>query len=800
MACSLFSSLEPLESRIAPAALVVLHDLPNIVAGNGKTGATIDLGNMFDPSGSFHTHVTFHTNFDSDPNTAGVQGDITIELYDDTAPLTVQNFLAYAANPKIGAGYVNTFFHRLVNSSGGLQILQGGGYTASDFKHIASLPPVINEFGASNTLGSVAMAKLDQQPNSATNEFFFNLGDNSSNLDNQNGGFTVFGKLVPNSVDDSLAVVQAIAQQATIKNLTPNSPNSPFTTVPTRGGYSDLSKLPTSDQLFRINSVQVQAPLLGHSPGVTYQVSVTNPADAPSLVTASPVTGGNFSGELLHLKYNPAEAGTATIHVTATKGTDSVTESFTAAVLPYLTISALDPLASTIVPGDTGNLTVKLGNVGAGGFDGKVNVQASLVDAGSEHVPDRVIASIHGVDLHLAGGTGTSKLLNLQVPTTLELQPGEPYRLVLQVVAADGTTLPAQTYNGLSVVTPNVHTEANAFGNFAGRTDVAIHYLDGGSHDVRIVANGGGYGSIFYEGNDVTKPLDLSFHNTSSATNVLATVAGAAHTSFGNIFVAQSVAGAPATAALPALGVVNLATVDLTGDFVASGGLKSLQMGNLSSIDGTTRAVVIGDFNEAPGQFARVSLGLVNDYSFQSNEAISTLTVKSWISTNATVEGISGTFMDSFADSGSLQAGFVLHGTRAMKSFTVAESIVHSEVQIGGNVGAVRLGGMEASDFLVGAFRNSSGGFTPYSTHTIGSFTLQSASAGGAAVLSDSNIVAAKFGVVNVDQVDTASGTGQFGFTADVIAEYHRNPVAFFNLHAPSNPVDVSGHYQVTLM
>ena len=60
----------------------------------GKTGATIDLGNMFVSSG-YRTEVEFQTNFDADPYTAGIQGKIVIELFDDKAPLTVENFLAY---------------------------------------------------------------------------------------------------------------------------------------------------------------------------------------------------------------------------------------------------------------------------------------------------------------------------------------------------------------------------------------------------------------------------------------------------------------------------------------------------------------------------------------------------------------------------------------------------------------------------------------------------------------------------------------------------------------------------------
>src|SRR5438876_6253025 len=68
------------------------------------------------------------------------------------------------------------------------------------FDYVPNFGSISNEFNIgtrmSNIYGTIAMAKAGGDPNSASSQWFFNLGDNSANLDNQNGGFTVFGRLV----------------------------------------------------------------------------------------------------------------------------------------------------------------------------------------------------------------------------------------------------------------------------------------------------------------------------------------------------------------------------------------------------------------------------------------------------------------------------------------------------------------------------------------------------------------------------------------------------------------------------
>ncbi|HUS06562.1 MAG TPA: peptidylprolyl isomerase [Bryobacteraceae bacterium] len=130
-------------------------------------------------------------------------GDIDVNLLPTVAPKTVENFLGYMNS----GAYNNSIIHRSVPGF----IIQGGGYQLQKPLMLIDIPqgpPVRNEFSLSNARGTIAMAKLDGNPNSATNQWFFNLADNSGNLNNQNGGFTVFGR-VANSA--SLAVMDKIA-------------------------------------------------------------------------------------------------------------------------------------------------------------------------------------------------------------------------------------------------------------------------------------------------------------------------------------------------------------------------------------------------------------------------------------------------------------------------------------------------------------------------------------------------------------------------------------------------------------
>lgn len=187
-------------------------------------------------------------------------GSVYVELLDADAPLTVANFLDYIENSVGDRRYDGTFIHRSIRPpTSTLDVIQGGGYRfVSETGLPVAIPKnldsndnvvtVVNEFNPanSNVRGTLAMAKLGGQPDSATSEWFFNVIDNSSGLDDtpqddvlDNGGFTVFGRVLGNGMD----TVDAIAAIAT-EDL--GDPTRIFTDVPTinrpfGGGITDAN-------------------------------------------------------------------------------------------------------------------------------------------------------------------------------------------------------------------------------------------------------------------------------------------------------------------------------------------------------------------------------------------------------------------------------------------------------------------------------------------------------------------------------------------------------------------------------
>lgn len=225
-------------------------------------------------------------------------GDVDVQLLTTDAPQTVANFMGYVNR----ADYIQSFFHRSVPGF----IVQGGGFTLTNdqVNTIPTVDPVVNEYKNSNLRGTMAMAKLGGDPNSATDQWFFNLADNSGNLDNQNGGFTVFGQVVGNGMD----VVDAIAALKVVDGDV-NNVNSPFHQVPVLSSFTNSTIQPAD--LVYVNSISV-LPLLPKAVGDPSLLKVKVSANSnPGMVTPT------VNGTKLVLTYSPGVTGTATITLKA---------------------------------------------------------------------------------------------------------------------------------------------------------------------------------------------------------------------------------------------------------------------------------------------------------------------------------------------------------------------------------------------------------------------------------------------------------------------------------------------------
>ena len=117
-------------------------------------------------------------------------GPFTIELFPDRAPKSVENFLRY-----VDEGYYDgTVFHRVIDGF----MVQGGGFTEG-YERKPTYDPVVNEWtnGLKNKRGTVAMARLGRQPDSATSQFFINVRDNPFLDEPRDGaGYAVFGEII----------------------------------------------------------------------------------------------------------------------------------------------------------------------------------------------------------------------------------------------------------------------------------------------------------------------------------------------------------------------------------------------------------------------------------------------------------------------------------------------------------------------------------------------------------------------------------------------------------------------------
>ncbi|MCG8414656.1 MAG: peptidylprolyl isomerase [Pseudomonadales bacterium] len=144
------------------------------------------------------------------------KGTITIELWADKAPISVENFLRYTDNEL----YDGLIFHRVISGF----MIQGGGFN-ENMVQLSTYDAIKNEAAADapNNRGTIAMARTNVV-DSATSQFFINLVNNDF-LNHQNETPSGFGYAVFGAVIDGMDVVDAIA-------MVPTGRSGPYGDVP----------------------------------------------------------------------------------------------------------------------------------------------------------------------------------------------------------------------------------------------------------------------------------------------------------------------------------------------------------------------------------------------------------------------------------------------------------------------------------------------------------------------------------------------------------------------------------------
>jgi peptidyl-prolyl cis-trans isomerase A (cyclophilin A) len=399
---------------------IVVKPISDLVIRNAQNTAVNLLNNFDDPftTGLVARFELFNTSLGG-----GVTNVVLFDQPGAGAPLTVQNFQNYVSR----GAYRNSIIHRSVPGF----VVQGGGFTVDGLDEvleqtprsgadavdvISKDAPVRNEFSAnrSNLRGTIAMAKVGNNPNSATSEWFFNLANNSRNLDNQNGGFTVFGQVRGRG---DLNVIDAIASLP-VFGATSFFGQSAFTDLPLSVANPSSPTLSGDENLVRYRNITV-------SRVNELQFRVVNNSN-PKLVSA--VVRNNQ----LRLNYRPERVGIAAITIRATNLLgDTIQDTFSVTVASKRATAGADYLVGTnrdnVIRGLAGNDQI-LGLNGSDRLLGQDGADRLVGGTGNDFlqggVGNDVINGGAGND-RIAGNAGSDRIITGGGRDTILIGRGE---------------------------------------------------------------------------------------------------------------------------------------------------------------------------------------------------------------------------------------------------------------------------------------------------------------------------------------------------------------------------------------
>ncbi|MDC0373267.1 peptidylprolyl isomerase [bacterium] len=334
---------------------------------------TVALEGTFEDTAVSGTVVKFETNAPLTDN------DFYVELTSNT-PLTNANFLSYVNS----GAYDNSKFHRSVSDF----VLQGGGFKhptvsadqpGSDPVAIPTTGTVQNEPGNLNTRGTIAMAKLGGQPDSATSQFFFNLSENSF-LDSDNGGYTAFGDVL----GSGMTVVDTMGSALTYDAQTYYS-NTALSDLPLWNINQDNIVQP--QDFVKIENADV----VTESALMTYTVTSSD--------TAKLAASFDSNGDLVLTPVGSA-TGSVDVTVTAASRLDSSSDSDT------FSVQLNSPAGPTITPIESLGSTV-LGKDATG----KLYADVQAISYGGQHLTETQFATFTPRAVEDFGSNGGKQML-----------------------------------------------------------------------------------------------------------------------------------------------------------------------------------------------------------------------------------------------------------------------------------------------------------------------------------------------------------------------------------------------------
>lgn len=321
------------------------------VASNAAVTKFDLAGKFSDPDLTDTSQVTFNFTF------AGVPYSITVNLFDKTAPQTVANFFDYVNSGAFNSSIISRLVAGFALQGGAMQVDATGKILTQIDNNGNKVP---NEFNKSNLEGTLAMAKVDGDLDSATSQFFFNLDDNNTGLNNLDAAdkkFTVFGEADAASKIKLAQLATAVGANKKDFSATATAAANPqvdFKDVP-MSGFPSGGAFPTDATLenyLLINSIVVNR----RDEFLSYAVEVNVTSGPSNLVVAS------LDNEFLSLQYPSGGTGAATVKVTATDRYGvSVVQTFTVNVNPgpvSLSQSTVAISPSTVAAGDTATVTL----------------------------------------------------------------------------------------------------------------------------------------------------------------------------------------------------------------------------------------------------------------------------------------------------------------------------------------------------------------------------------------------------------------------------------------------------------